>query len=427
MQGIKLAVAIPTYNSSSCLHELLSNVYETLHEYGYDIYIYDSSTDDSTELLIRETWKRDAIYYVRLNSSIASNQKVFYLYQQLAEKKKYDYIWMTRDAHYFSRQFLEKLFRSIQPEYDIVLIDDMTGTSETVSEIISDRLEFFRIAAYQMTLYGSTIVKCDSILGDVDWGYLTERYMNNDCINFSHVALYLEQIKKRDPFRALRLIIPAKERIISKFKKDSFWKSEVIRIWSQCWLSMLENLPAFYHKNDGILNQVIERLPERYSFYLLLTYRINGTFDYEKFMTYKKWLLRVSDVKEDEMARIARMEPEEAQQCLDDKVYHELSEFAGRFQTLVIYGAGKHARRHADYLEQFHIPYECFVVSEPGDKMILNNHEIKGYAEIKNRKNTGIILGLGKANRGEVMPQLLKDGFEGKTCYIDIPLYGDKM
>lgn len=424
MQGIKLAVAIPTYNSSECLHELLSNIYETLDVYGYDIYIYDSSTNDQTELLIGKEWKRDSIYYVRLDSSIASNQKVYYLYRQLAGKKKYDYIWMTRDAHYFSRQFLEKLFRSIQPEYDVVLIDDNADVSGTVSEIISDRLEFFRVATYKMTLYGSTIVKCESILGEVDWGGLTERYLNSDCINFSHVALYLEQIKKRNPFCALRLIVPAKERIFSRFKKDSFWKSEVIRIWSQCWLCMLENLPVFYQKDTEIFNQVAGLPSERYSLYLLLSYRINGTFDYEKFMAYKEWLLRVSNVTEDEMARIARMEPEEAQQCLNDKIYRELSEFAGRFGTIVIYGAGRHAQRHAAYLDRFHIPYECFVVSRAGNKTMLDHHKIKEYSDIKNRKDLGIILGLGKANQKEVMPQLLKDGFDGRTCYIDIPLEG---
>jgi len=421
MSDIKLAVAIPTYNSFECLHELLVQEYETLSENNCDIYIYDSSIDNETQKLIQEHWERDNILYNRLNAEIASNEKVYYLFQEISEMNKYDFIWMRRDAHFFSRNILNYILNIVKNKYDIILLDNFPGKSINDLEEIEDKVEYFSKATYIMTSYGATIIKCKTVLKDVDWEYLRKRYINMKCINFSHVALYLEQIAKLDKFCALYFKIPSRESTESKKRKNSFWKSEVIRIWSECWISMLERLPNLYLQDKNIFNKVMHLPPKRYTRKSLLTFCSDGIFDFECFLQYKDYLLRVSDISEKEMSEIARMEPDEAEYTLNKEIKEELSEFADRFQTIVIYGAGMCARRHALYLENFGISYECFVVSKLGDMTTLNNHEIKEYSEIKGWKDTGIVLGLGKANRIEVLPQLVKDGFCDKICYIDVP------
>ena len=51
MGDMKLAICIPTYNRADMLEETLVKSLEKYAQRGWDLYIYDSSTDGSTKII----------------------------------------------------------------------------------------------------------------------------------------------------------------------------------------------------------------------------------------------------------------------------------------------------------------------------------------------------------------------------------------
>ena len=113
--------------------------------------------------------------------------------------------------------------------------------------------DVFNDLAWHLTLMGSIIARCDSLLKDVDFDYLRKKYMTDLCSAFSHVGLYLEQAAKLDRFSAVHLP-PYRSRFRnSPIKSASGWYKNRFHVWAKCWTKTVLRLPrCFANKQVAI-------------------------------------------------------------------------------------------------------------------------------------------------------------------------------
>ena len=89
MREIKLAICIPTYNRPEVIQELVEKIAPRYWQYGFDLYIYDSSENEQTEMVV-QTWinKYTKLHYVKVDSKIHSNLKVYNIFKERSEERR---------------------------------------------------------------------------------------------------------------------------------------------------------------------------------------------------------------------------------------------------------------------------------------------------------------------------------------------------
>ena len=263
MRDIKLAMCIPTYNRPEVIQELVEKIAPRYWQYGFDLYIYDSSENTQTEQIV-QTWidRCEKLHYVKIDSKIHSNLKVYNIFKEFGEALEYDYLWVCTDAISWSDHVLDSIGKCMQQGYDIVIPNyrDMENLGDRE---YTDENALFLDCAWHMTLYGSTILKVSTMLQKVNWDELIEKYMVPECINHSHVAFYFEKIKKLDHWRAIHLSFSDKDMILSRLRRVSGWRKETFYVWCYCWPTMINKLPDTYKnkkeviKKHGINSQIL--------------------------------------------------------------------------------------------------------------------------------------------------------------------------
>lgn len=407
MREIKLAICIPTYNRPEVIQELVEKIAPRYWQYGFDLYIYDSSENEQTEMVV-QTWinKYTKLHYVKVDSKIHSNLKVYNIFKEFSASLEYDYLWVCSDAISWSNHVLDSIDKCIQQGYDMI-IPNYRDVENLEDREYTDENALFLDCAWHMTLYGSTILKVSTMLQKVDWDELIEKYMVPECINHSHVAFYFEKIKKLDHWRAIHLSFSDKDLILSSLRRVSGWRKETFYVWCYCWPTMINKLPDTYRnkkeviKKHGINSQIL-------SYWNLKDLRKENVLDREIYHCYRKVWRQLTDVSP---LAILLLSITPRSLCYDQYYYKELrlkkkiAKFCSRYEKIYIYGAGKKADRYTRYLNELGIPFEAYLVSTmTGNGIIKGNHKVILYDDviIKDRDN-GILFALNEENTREVI------------------------
>ena len=88
----KIAVCVATYNRANIVDDVLKNSIYHYHGCGIDVYYYDSSEGNETELVIKKYQKAgfDNLYYVRVPSEEGVEQKLLRIFKGEGLEKEYD-------------------------------------------------------------------------------------------------------------------------------------------------------------------------------------------------------------------------------------------------------------------------------------------------------------------------------------------------
>nr|MCR4745361.1 glycosyltransferase [Lachnospiraceae bacterium] len=166
----KIAMCVPTYKRADIINELFFLQKELYERFDIDLYIYDSSPDDETEKIVK-AWMslKPNIYYIRIPTEMSSNMKVYEIFKGYGLEKNYDYIWMRADYLRYSSNVLEAVCTDISSEVYDIIVTDWDDIYKIGNKKYNDQLTFFKDCCGCMTLYGSVIVKTDSMLSGVDW------------------------------------------------------------------------------------------------------------------------------------------------------------------------------------------------------------------------------------------------------------------
>lgn len=403
----RLAVCIPTYQRSIVIQELLDKYLSFFETKGIDLYIFDSSEDDKTQRIVKfisQNFKN--VFYVRFPENLHSNMKVYKIFQQYGLCKHYDYIWVCNDSIRWDKSVYDMLEEYMCGNYDMIVMN-YRDREHIGTKIYKDKISFFVEVGWHLTLYGACLLKTDSMLCDVDWQYLQQKYNVPTRVNHSHVCFYFEKIKTMDDFSAIHISLDSSTLSSSSLKKVPGWFSDTFFIWGTCFPDAIKALPIDYDKYKEIVirkNGLFGQVFDKNSFILMKQY---GCLDLNVLNSYKNNWNEIITIPYDVIYKLASLSDADFNQIVEDelrKQMQDLMHFCKRFKKIYIYGAGKCAERYAGYLTGNKVDYDGFVVSSKnGNRDILCEHKVFLLDEIDLDQKTGLILGLNSKNASEVM------------------------
>lgn len=406
----KVAVCIPTYNRPEVIREFIEKHIRRYMQHHFDIFIYDSSEDNQTEMIVKTAMVHyPSLYYIRIESSIHSNIKVYNIFKEFGHELKFDFLWVCGDAVSWSERVLDAVCDCACRGYDVIIPNhhdvEKLGTKE-----YTDKSIFFLDCAWQMTYYGTTVLKVSSMLTDVDWDMLMKKYAIPECINHSHVAFYFEKINVMEEFRAIHLSFKENDIIVSPLKKASGWQNDTFYVWCHCWPSMINKLPEAYSYKDkkkvikkNGFNSNILAYPN------LKILRRDNILNKEIYCKYKKEWHNLTSVPRIRIWFLTLVPPH---LVFVNKAYvkekwlkKKIDTFCKHFNKIYIYGAGKKAIRYTKYLKEMNIRFEGYLVSDERKNLeMLNDHRVYQFSnEILQEDHTGILLALNRENAKEVL------------------------
>lgn len=422
MEDVKLAVCIPTYNRPEVIQEYFETVAFSYIQHGFEIFIYDSSEEAQTELVVREWMPQfKGIHYVRVDSKMHSNLKVYKIFREFGDFLEYDYLWICTDAIRWSKHVLDSVSVYIKQGYDII-IPNYRDVENIGNREYRDANNLFLDCAWHMTLYGATVLKTSTMLTNVNWDRLIEKYIVPECINHSHVAFYFEKIKDLDYWKAIHLSFSLNDLVGSSLRRASGWQKDTFYIWCYCWPAMINKLPGCYTdkkkviKKNGINSQVL-------SYSNLKYLRIQNILDRGIYCCYKREWHNLTNVPCLVIWFLSIVPPDlldSNKNSAELMLKWKIRRFCKKFNKIYIYGAGKKADRYTRYLNEMKIQFKAYLVSEPiKNTETMNDHPIILYTkEILEDGNVGILLGLNKENAKEVLNKILS-GVDYKVIFSE--------
>lgn len=425
----KLAICVPTYQRAAIIEELLERSLKAYAELEFDLYIYDSNSDDDTYNVVKK-WQDKGytnLYHVRMPEKLHSNMKVYKIFQKCGLQKNYKYIWLCGDALRWNEVVLKDINDRIANDYDLILVKggDITITKNIV---YNDPLRFFKKFAWYLTWYGACLLRSDTMLESVQWEYYLNKYNIPERVNYSHLCFYFEKILTLTQFSALCIVVPFNAIQISPLKTASGWRKDTFYVLVECFPCAVNALPHYYSNAKKTVIQDLGKYSEL-SMYGFLSLRRDGLFDVDVYNTYEKKWSSITDIPRRTLKKIATMTDSDIERTLEKMgrqktqknrvLLHKLQLwrlkcFTKKYDTLYIYGAGKCAKRYACYLDEMGIDFDTYVVSDLSDNAdMIGKKQVKALCDIDfSNKKTGVILGLNKKNQVEVKLLLEKYGIK---------------
>jgi len=420
-----LAMFVPTYNRSLIINELFDENLFLYAKYDIDLYIYDSSEDDETDKIVKTFQNNfENLYYVRLPSDMHTNVKAYKIFQKYSWVRDYDYIWLCNDIKRFYPETISGLMDIISTSvYDIIILDQYRIASANNREY-SDINQFFIENTWQLTNFGTSLLKTSTMLDGVNWGYLTEKYCVTDKVNFSHVCFYFEQILSLNSFKAIEY---STWWYGTRLKEHSGWYDSVFLVWLEYFPSAINALPNVYKnkkkaiKNHGKYSTVFS---DRY----LLGFKKDKILNIEIYKQYRKrWKMYSSKpmikffLYSILPTNILSSYIDYSEQLKEHKPIKRffslkrLKRFCKAYKNVYVYGAGKVADRYIEYLKKMKVDIQGIIVTEKDmkTKEILQGVPIIIFDMLQDWENAGLILGLNQYNAYEVKKVLLVKQFTG--------------
>lgn len=425
--NMRIAACVPTYNRSNIVEEFLTKSLFDYKDFGIDIYIYDSSSDDETEQVVK-IWmeKSDCLFYVRIPSSFHANMKVLKIFQQEGLTKPYDFIWVCGDALRFKREALSTIMPHVLPQYDMIEVNGMDKEKLGTREY-DEPNEYFKDCAWHLTLFGAVILNVKTMLSDVDWDYYESKCSSREFVNFSHVSFYFDKLVSMNNFKALHLSLNPYFVTSSPLKEKSGWYEETFHVICSGWFQTIQNLPRCYeNKREAMIKF------GKYTMFNtkdLLDLREKNCFNKTMFKQFRNVWKDVCDMPIIELYLIASMPILLSKYISRIRRYFEnlksmmhLKKFLKRYHQILIYGAGKKALIYGRYFEKKNISYSGFCVTDAdknGSELL--GHPIYSLADIEDSlANVGIVLALNPVNMEEVVRLLQLKGVGDQVFYDNI-------
>ena len=392
----KLAVCIPTYNNPDFIDELLTQELPLYFRNDVLLCIFDSSGDDKTQAVVNKflcTYSN--LFYFHLDVNIHSNDKVYSIYSMVEKYKFCDYVWVRTDAIRIDSAFFELLFGKLNNSFDFLILNPEVHFSESV-KVYTDINNLLVDCAWRTTAYGDAILNVSKMLTDNDWNFYEKLYGTDATKNFSHVCFYFHKIAFSSNPVVYFIGVPSELFYGSPLKKNPSWENMYFKIWSGIWPAAILSLPDCYQMSSKIAS--IRGLGKNawiYSRTQLDVLAQEHILTESVFSQYKDLFEKYSGVPlfwfYDACKGYAFIKDE------------SLKDFCGKYKTIVIYGAGKKAKKTMATLNYYNIPFDSFVVSGEVNLSDIENHPVVAFKDYVFTENVGIVMGMNFQNCREVL------------------------
>lgn len=258
-----LACCYLTYNHPETVDDVLMNICESYAKHGVDIYFYDSSDGDETKDIVYKYINLGFgnIYYIDVKFIKSGDEKLIYILQGNDLKKKYDYIWPSKDRCYYKDEALDQICEAIDENYDVVFSVNEGERWELhlpkVKDFYSDPVEFFEHYGSLTTNWEALIRRTDTMLSEIDWGLYEEKYNINGDNSFNQLVSTFVRLSEMDNPRIKVIHESVNGKCYSSYSK-SMWRNSIIKIWIENWITAIDTLPSIY--DDYKLNVIQSQL-----------------------------------------------------------------------------------------------------------------------------------------------------------------------
>ncbi len=404
----RLAICVPTYNRPEMIDEMLVRCAKLYQREDIDVYFYDSSEDDRTQEIINNyslIYKN--LYYRKVPSITHSNIKVLNIYEEFSTTKQYDYLSICPDYMQFSEEGIYVIQRECEKKFDVCVLN-FQDVEQIGRKNYTDINEVFLDCAWQMTCYVSTIVYLP-FLADTDWDYIRSRYTVPERINHSHVALFFEQLCKKEKIKAVHVPVSLKHISSSSYRKDSYWKKDTFAVWCEYWPAMIYALPECYRNKDKVIRKlgINSKILSLDNFVKL---RKEGVYNQKIYKKYGLEWGKLTDITKGLLWLIAVFPSDKvwifsSQEWKRRIIQRRIIKFCRKNKNIYIYGCGFIARKITNLLDKMQINYHAYIVSDiSNEKKNFNGVEIISCQDFCRRVETaGIILALRKDNALQVI------------------------
>lgn len=383
-----LAICVPTYNNLKAISTFCKQEVSILEEHNVDLYIFDSSITEQTKKFIEVLNEQGHnIRYARYSSDMASNVKVYKLFEYISEKP-YDYIWMIHDHTVFTVHALETILSSLEHHPDFITLDMHNG--EYRFYFFKDLDDFLVQSAWRLNSFGASIVRNDRFLRGTDWKSISNKYNTKRTIKYSHIGLYFERASQIQNFKAAMLTCNRSDFLDFQRSQKTTWHKETVKLCYEIWGSVITELPNQYKmKNKALHSQDYWYLSK----YSMLSYKKDKYYGPIDFIKYYKWMKLIYPKDLMNNFIIAFLPYAIADKIINRKLFSAIKRYLD--DNIYIFGAGRHAKECAEYLIDHQINFNCFIVSSlSGNSESLLNHEVKEISDLPVKGNILMIMGI---------------------------------
>ena len=247
----KKAVLMPTYNRAEAINDTLRANLARYKNFNYDVYVFDSSNNRDTENYIKELQKEhDNLFYIRMCEFTHLDSKWLDMVRGKYVKKDYDYFYPCGEANALTVFALEKIEPYLKENVTIVNINDYAKINKT-SEF-NNANDFFNSAHANIGQWGGVIYNYKAIfdLNDNEWNDAISKWFTNDLEYIGLNGFLWERISL---CKNLRIVEPSMEGVDaykvlrrSKFKEQSFWRADAIKLIAITYPKVYRMLPNCY-------------------------------------------------------------------------------------------------------------------------------------------------------------------------------------
>lgn len=402
---MKIAFCIPTYNRPKIIEEFLKNKIDSYINNNMDVYFYDSSENNETHNVIQKYNKK--CWYIKLDSSIHANSKVYKMFQKYGLEKQYDYIWLCGDSLCYSQNALKNILNILHDRLDLLQISNGC-VGESKEYTYNSAKEYFNEWGWLSTLFGAVILNSNTMLADVDWNYYETKYNRTGYICFNHVGFYYEQLLKLKRNPIIKCIdINSQDILYSPQKKRQGWYMNYYEVWAEEWINVIESLPAYYDEYKAKVIKDHQIKTGRDNEFQFIIMRKNGILNKQVFDKYSERIQKLFDFPIEQIREIAYMSDDSCNSWLGEKVDTYISKFNN--DKIYIYGAGRIASKYVDFFRNHNINVDGVIVTQKmnDEFMGIPVYSLDDIASIKN-DSFKIVLALNEANRTQVLELLQK-------------------
>lgn len=365
-------IAVITYNRCEFIKEWLLYCYEEIKKRNIGLSIYDSSTDNNTEMYINDFVEKsndNIIHYHRIDSSVTIGYKP--MIPILNSKAKY--IWVSGDSRYHDFNILDtKVFIYIKENIDYIILHAINN-EENDGKIYTSQNELLWECFISMTCIGLSIYKT-TLFDPIKYNeqFVKEcdlKYRENYA--FSWIGYFLESysMKKNN---AVFSIVPTLN--IRPEKKVQSWFKRFYECWCENLCDLMDALSDTYCNTEKVIKDTWKYMRLDSPLYCYKA-RKNGDLTKDKFEKYLQngMLQRVSK-QLDRIERFALIDEEKIDECLvheykkEEKNFFNLCENKMNLirkkangKEIWIYGAGKGGKILKVCFDKYRIPVCGFI------------------------------------------------------------------
>lgn len=418
----KFALCIPTFNRPEILKDICMKIERTAYIDLFDIYIYDSSPNQNTEIELHNIIGNSNFYYIKVDSEVHSSKKVYDIYQNEYIQNEYEYLWILPDYLFFSDEVIGRIVEKADEKWDMIMLD-FYDPERRGDRPYSNPNDIFFEYAWSLTQFGIMVLNCKTVLKRSDWNYLEEKYLVEQYRNFSHILMYFELMLQIEHLRFFHFFISPDEVYRSKYKgKQSEYIKDFLEVWGRCWYESIYALPDDYCNKEKVIKKAciytksldIQNLAELRKQGILTIKTLKKYISIWSVVStvpiYKVWtLLILPGLVVDLIAEYGTFKAG----LIQFSILIKMERFCKNYDEIYLYGAGVMAEKTADYLDKAAIPFKGFIVSSLKDnKNFLKGHKVLEISDLDYSSRVGIIIALNEQNRREVIPSLKEKGYK---------------